>query len=289
MQSEKKGKRIRPLLTTLCTTAAGEDWEKAIHAACAIELIHNFSLIHDDIEDNGETRRGKPAVWTRWGLAKGINAGDAMFAAAFAVMCSQTELTPQQSNACTRLLAQTCIALTEGQQLDIGYETRESITIDNYMQMIKRKTAALISCCTEMGALIGGLGENDRNLFRSFGENLGIAFQILDDWLGIWGDPTVTGKSVCSDLLEKKKSYPVILGMHKSKRFHEKWILGNSTLDEIPIIADWLVKVGIQDEVEGEIRKWTDLALDDINKIRCEEEIKAGLKELTNKLLIREY
>jgi len=285
--AEKKGKRIRPLLTALSTAAAGQDWRKAIPAASAIELIHNFSLIHDDIEDNGDLRRGKLAVWKKWGLAKGINAGDAMFAAAFAVLSSHTEFSPQKSNACTQLLAKSCIALIEGQQLDIVYESRESISVDEYMQMIKGKTAALIACCTEMGALIGDLDDKNRIQYRSFGENLGIAFQILDDWLGVWGDPADTGKSISSDLMEKKKSFPIILGIEKSNRFLEKWMLGEVHPEEISMMAEWLEHDGIKEEVEKQIRKWTDLALADLEKINCEDQIKIGLRELTNKLLMR--
>lgn len=286
-QTGKKGKRIRPLLTALCTAGAGQDWRKAIPAACAIELIHNFSLIHDDIEDNGDTRRGKLSVWKKWGLAKGINSGDAMFAVAFEVLSSNEVLDDQQSLKCIRLLANTCIALTEGQQLDIDYETRESISPDEYLLMIKGKTAALIACCTETGALIGELDEKKRSQYRSFGENLGIAFQLQDDWLGIWGDPAITGKSISSDLVERKKSYPIIMGMLKSKRFNEKWLLGEIQPDDINILADWLDQDGIKAEVEEKIRYWTEKAQQDLNTMDCIVEIKMSLTEFTNQLLNR--
>ena len=286
-QTGKKGKRIRPLLTALCTAGAGQDWRKAIPAACAIELIHNFSLIHDDIEDNGDTRRGKLSVWKKWGLAKGINSGDAMFAVAFEVLSSNEVLDDQQSLKCIRLLANTCIALTEGQQLDIDYETRESISPDEYLLMIKGKTAALIACCTETGALIGELDGKNRSQYRSFGENLGIAFQLQDDWLGIWGDPAITGKSISSDLVERKKSYPIIMGMLKSKRFNEKWLLGEIQPDDINILADWLDQDGIKAEVEEKIRYWTEKAQQDLNTMDCIVEIKMSLTEFTNQLLNR--
>jgi geranylgeranyl diphosphate synthase type I len=286
-QTGKKGKRIRPILTALCTAGAGQDWRKSLPAACAIELIHNFSLIHDDIEDNGDMRRGKPAVWKKWGLAKGINAGDAMFAAAFDVLSSNKGLNDQLTLNCIHLLAKTCIALTEGQQLDIDYETRELISPDEYFQMIKGKTATLISCCTETGALIGELDEENRRLYRSFGENLGIAFQILDDWLGIWGDPAVTGKSINSDLLEKKKSYPVVLGVLKSKRFHEKWVLAEVQPDEIPLLTAWLEQDGIKAKVEEEIRYWTKKAQQDLETMDCIDDLKMSLNEFANHLLNR--
>jgi geranylgeranyl diphosphate synthase type I len=287
-QTEKKGKRIRPLLTALCTAGAGQNWRKAIPAACAIELVHNFSLIHDDIEDNGDTRRGKLSVWKKWGLAKGINSGDAMFAAAFEVLSSNEVLDDQQSLICIRLLANTCIALTEGQQLDIDYETRESISPDEYLLMIKGKTAALIACCAETGALIGELDEKNRSQYRAFGENLGIAFQLQDDWLGIWGDPANTGKSISSDLVERKKSYPIIMGMLKSKRFNEKWLLGEIQPDDISILADWLDQDGIKAGVEEKIRYWTEKAQQNLETMDCMDEIRMSIKIFTQQLLSRQ-
>lgn len=286
-QIGKRGKRIRPMLTALCTAGAGQDWKKSIPSACAIELIHNFSLIHDDIEDNGDTRRGKPAVWKKWGLAKGINAGDAMFAAAFEVLSRNEVLNDQQTLKCMRLLANTCIALTEGQQLDIDYETRESISPEEYLLMIKGKTAALIACCTETGALIGELDEENLRQYRSFGENIGIAFQIQDDWLGIWGDPAVTGKSISSDLVERKKSYPIILGMLKSKRFQEKWMIGEIQSDEVSTLADWLDQDGIKTDVEEKIRYWSDRAQQNLENMDCIDKKKIILKEITLRMANR--
>jgi len=251
-------------------------------------LIHNFSLIHDDIEDKGDTRRGKPTVWKKWGLAKGINSGDAMFAAAFDVLSGNEVLDDQQTLKCIRLLANTCIALTEGQQLDIDYETRESISPEEYFHMIKGKTAALIACCTETGALVGELDEKNRSQYRSFGENLGIAFQLQDDWLGIWGDPAITGKSISSDLAEKKKSYPVVQGVLKSNRFHEKWMFGKIRQDEIPMLADWLEEDGIKAEVEEKIRYWTEKAQQDLESMDCTDEIRMSLNIFTQQLLCRQ-
>lgn len=286
-QAGKKGKRVRPVLTALCTAGAGAEWRKSVPAACAIELIHNFSLIHDDIEDNGDIRRGKPAVWKKWGLAKGINAGDAMFATAFDVLSSNQTLSDQQNLSCTRLLGKTCIALTEGQQLDIEYEMRETVSPEDYLRMVIGKTAALIACCTEMGALIGGLAEESQREYRSLGQNLGLAFQIMDDWLGIWGDPAVTGKSISSDLLEKKKSYPVVLGFNRSKRFQEKWTDGLTQLEDITLLAEWLEEDGIKAEVEEEIRIWTKKALQNLETMDCIDEFKTNLFEFTHKLLNR--
>ena len=285
---EKQGKRIRPLLTLLCTEGCGGDWEAAIPAAVSIELIHNFSLIHDDIEDNGLSRRSKDTVWVKWGLAKGINSGDAMFTSAYFALNNMKGTIPSVSliNA-FQLLSATCLELTIGQQLDIDFETREEITIADYYRMISGKTAALLSCCTQMGALISGLGLEEQSCFSRFGKELGMAFQIYDDWLGIWGDPLVTGKSASSDLVEGKKSLPVLIGFEKSKRFHKRWVKKAITQEESVTLAEWLSEDKVEESVINEFRIWNSKALETLNSLRCDNHIRSALTELAEKLLMR--
>lgn len=287
-KEERKGKRIRPLLTALCAEGAGTDWRFAIPTAAAIELVHNFSLIHDDIEDNSEQRRGKLTVWKNWGLPKGINVGDAMFASAFHLISSaKNPLSTEIKLKVLELLSETCIQLTEGQQLDIDYVERDNINKEEYFRMVEGKTAALIACSTRMGALIGGLDRKDQEFYSQFGNYLGIAFQILDDWLGIWGDPRTTGKSACSDLIERKKSYPIILGFEKSDRFQQQWHSGAVSGEDAQVIADFLIEDGIRDMVEDEYLLWTKRALDKLEQMNCKDEMRIILKELSNKLLTR--
>lgn len=287
-KKEKRGKRIRPLLTLLCTEGAGADWKTAIPAATAIELVHNFSLIHDDIEDNGELRRGKEAVWKRWGLAKGLNAGDAMFAAAFFVLTAYEKVSSSNIDLKTiELLSNTCVKLTEGQQMDIDFEFREMVTQSEYFEMIDKKTAELISCSTLMGATIGGLEKRQQILYEDYGRNLGIAFQIYDDWLGIWGDPEITGKSASSDLMEGKKSLPIILGLKYSKKFRISWKSGNFTAASLEELSNYLEEGGVKKMVENEYRLWTDKALESLENMHCRSGVKIILIELTNKLLTR--
>ncbi len=285
--ASRKGKRIRPVLTALCTEGAGEDWGKSIPAACAIELVHNFSLIHDDIEDNSAKRRGEESVWKKWGLAKGINSGDAMYSAALSVLGENETLDEATTLSCLNLLSHTCLALTEGQELDIHYEDKKEISIEEYFRMVKGKTSALIACCTQIGALIGGLNEEEQENYRLFGEHLGIAFQIVDDWLGVWGEPHVTGKSASSDLLEEKKSFPVVLGFQYSTRFTMMWHSEPVEPHDIADLVHQLDVDGIKSRVEEEFKKWTHQALKDLEMINCREAIKNLLKEFTNKLLIR--
>lgn len=208
------GKRIRPLLCLWSCEAVGCKWQDALPAAAALELIHNFSLIHDDIQDNSESRRGRPTVWQVWGLAQGINAGDAMFVLAQQALDElPARLSLERFVGIHRAFNSAILKLTQGQYLDLAYERADQVTPDQYLEMVRGKTAALLSAACEIGARHG---TNDPKIFRTFanyGENLGIAFQIADDVLGLWGDPKITGKPVNADLLSRKKSYPVLYAM----------------------------------------------------------------------------
>jgi geranylgeranyl diphosphate synthase type I len=205
------GKRLRPLLCLLSCEAAGGDWRAALPAAAAIELVHNFSLIHDDIEDSSAKRRGRPTLWSLWGPAHGINAGDAMLMLARLAM---SELSAEAVGTATvlqamRILDSTCLQLCQGQYLDMAYEGRLDVSSEAYLEMIALKTAALMAASTWLGALIGGAtGTLDE--YREFGRNLGLAFQMEDDLLGIWGDPATTGKPAADDIRSRKMTLPVI-------------------------------------------------------------------------------
>lgn len=212
------GKRIRPLLCLWCCEAVGGNWRDALPAAAAVELIHNFSLIHDDIQDNSEARRGRPTLWKLWGMPQAINAGDAMFVLAQQAMDELPgSLSLAQYIAIQRVFHAATLKLTQGQYLDLGYERADQVTLNDYFDMIGGKTAALLAGACEIGAR---LGTGEAQLYRTlanYGESLGIAFQIADDVLGLWGDPEVTGKSARTDLLSRKKSYPVLYAMQSER------------------------------------------------------------------------
>ncbi len=211
------GKRIRPILLLLSAEAAGGHWEAAIPAAAAVELLHNFSLIHDDIQDDSETRHNRPTVWKVWGRANAINAGDAMFALAYRAMARLTETTsPEVALACWQIFNATNLELTRGQHLDMRFEHQTEVTVEEYLSMVSGKTAALVAACAQIGALIGCGNTQTAAHFAEYGSNLGIAFQIHDDILGIWGDPRVTGKSAATDIISRKKSLPVLYGLTHS-------------------------------------------------------------------------
>ena len=206
------GKRLRPILCLLSCAELGGDPSQALPAAAAIELLHNFSLIHDDIEDGDEIRHHRPTVWKVWGIPLGINAGDAMFTLAFAAMqrLTQRGLNSKSTLAVLNQFTQACLTLTEGQFLDISFEARPVISVDEYMHMIQCKTAALIGASVAIGARIANATANQQTDMLQFGQAMGLAFQIQDDILGIWGDPAITGKPVGNDILNRKKSLPLL-------------------------------------------------------------------------------
>ena len=212
------GKRVRPVLCLLACAACAGNWEQALPAGAAIELMHNFTLIHDDIEDYDKTRRGRPTVWALWGQAQGINAGDALFALTqlALVRLAGRGVPAPTVVAAFGLLNRTCLTLTAGQYLDIGFESRDDVSISEYLAMVEGKTAALVACACEMGALVAAAPDAQRECLRAFGHHLGIAFQMHDDVLGIWGDPAVTGKPVGADIAKRKKSLPILHGLERS-------------------------------------------------------------------------
>ncbi len=209
------GKRIRPMLCLLACAACGGDAQQALPAAAGLELLHNFSLLHDDIEDNSPIRRHRPTAWRLFGLPLALNAGDAMFSLAHMAF---HRLPGRGVSAATTLAAlhvfdATCTVLTEGQYLDMAFETREDVEVHDYFRMIQGKTGALLGAAPQIGALIAGAAPDVAAAFRRYGQALGMAFQLQDDVLGIWGAEDLTGKSAASDILSKKKSLAVLYAL----------------------------------------------------------------------------
>jgi len=210
-----QGKRLRPMLCLLACEAVGGRFEHALPAAAAIELVHNFSLIHDDIEDGSSLRRHRATVWKLWGLAHGINCGDGMLSAAFVKLSRLPErgVAAQQAVSALRILAEVCLTLTEGQHLDMAFETQMDVNLDDYLSMIDKKTAALVGCATHLGALLGGADPDTVAAYARFGEHLGLAFQVVDDLLGIWGQEYQTGKPTSADIRTRKKTLPIVYAL----------------------------------------------------------------------------
>ena len=287
--SDARGKRIRPLLVVLACAAAGGDWEKALPAAAAVELVHNFSLIHDDIQDNSPLRRGRTTVWVHWGIPQAINAGDAMLTLAHLELLRLTEACPPEITLqAAHVLQHACLQLTKGQFLDMAYEDLTNLSLDLYWQMVSGKTAALLGACTELGALIARVPPACRGAYRDFGKYLGLAFQAQDDIMGIWGDAEVTGKSAESDLLEGKKSLPILYGLNRVDAFARRWAEGPVRPDEVPALASQLEAGGARAFTEQSAREMTGQALLALDRAQPAGEAGRELAALADSLLKRQ-
>jgi geranylgeranyl diphosphate synthase type I len=286
--TEAQGKRLRPLLVTLCAAAVGENWEHALPAAAAVELLHNFSLIHDDIEDDSQLRRGRPTVWAKWGRELAINAGDAMYALAFSAAAGLDKtLGIESSHQACCILSDACIQLTGGQHLDILYQGANRLALDSYWPMVTGKTAALLGACTELGALCGGADSGVRKAFKLFGYSLGLAFQIQDDWLGIWGEESITGKSALSDILSRKKSLPVLFGLENDPEFLNLWSMEPMN----PAIAEKCVQIlvsnGAREFAESQADQYLQDSLKALEQVNLKDEAEAVLRQFTLLLVDR--
>jgi geranylgeranyl diphosphate synthase type I len=201
------GKALRPTLTLLAAEVVGGSASAAVPAAVAVELAHDFSLLHDDVMDGDVTRRHRPTAWTVFGRNAAILAGDALLALAFDVLATSGH---PDAQAGMRMISSAVQSLVHGQSLDVEFEERNDVALAECTGMARCKTGALLACATAIGALFGGGRPAQVDHLRAFGDELGLAFQLVDDLLGIWGDPEVTGKPVYSDLHNRKKSLPVV-------------------------------------------------------------------------------
>lgn len=242
------GKKFRPALTLLSCQAVGGKPEKALKAAAAIELTHTFSLIHDDIMDNDDTRRGKPAVHKVWGEPLAILAGDSLFAKSFELLSQSAEdnIAYERVVDALQVLTNSCINICEGQALDMAFEDTFNVTKDEYMNMIYKKTGDLITASTTIGAIMGGASSNEIQALRTYGKQIGLAFQIQDDYIDLTGDESI-GKPVGSDLVEGKKTFMVVYALEKAnKEDHDRLVELLEANDEsiIPEAMEILEKYG---------------------------------------------
>jgi geranylgeranyl diphosphate synthase, type I len=206
------GKSVRPTITLLAAAAVGAPAEDAVPGAVALELVHNFSLVHDDLMDGDRERRHRPTVWALFGSSEAILAGDALAALAYAVLLDAND---EPGRRAARELTDATLEMIRGQSEDMDFESRIDVTEDEVLQMCAHKTGALISCAAALGAILGRGGDAQVAALRAFGSHVGIAFQAVDDVLGIWGEPGVTGKPAASDLRQHKKTLPVVHALAK--------------------------------------------------------------------------
>ena len=266
------GKRMRPLLGLLAYASITGDHRAALPGAAAVELGHNFSLVHDDIEDGDRERRHRPTLWSLHGIPQAVNTGDAMYSLSRIALYRLSDLGFSDAKVLRlmRLYDETCLRLCEGQYIDIWTSEQDAImSVELYFDMIGRKTAALISASIEAGALLATDDENVIARYRAFGWALGIAFQLNDDLLGIWGAEQATGKQA-SDLAHRKKTLPVIYALeHAGAADRERLIaleaLVEPSADELAEIVALLERSGARDYTRDEARRYRDQALAELD------------------------
>jgi geranylgeranyl diphosphate synthase type I len=244
--------------------ATDVEWTSALPFAVAVELVHSFSLVHDDVQDRGAERRGRPSVWAKWGEAQAINVGDYLFAAAHSAALRDPGLPAESRLRGVGTLIDACMALSRGQHLDMAFERRDDVTVDDYLEMVRGKTAALLGAACELGAIAGGVQRAERQLFRAFGEHLGMAFQVRDDLLGIWGDPAVMGKPA-ADIADRKKTLPILLGVQRSPEVRDR--IARGCADDVWRVVALLEETGAFQESRTRMLAHAAAALDVLDAV----------------------
>ena len=284
------GKRIRPLLTLMTAEIFNSDYKKALPAAMAVEVFHNFSLIHDDIMDDAPLRRGAKTVHEKWNLNTGILSGDAMLILAYQYF---EQYEPIIFKDLAKLFSKTALEVCEGQQWDVDFEIRDDVTIPEYIKMIENKTAVLVAAAMKMGAIIAKTSELNANLIYEFGLNLGIAFQLQDDYLDAFGDEKTFGKQIGGDIIENKKTYLYLKALEFSNNeqaeqlLHLYSIQPSDNEDKINAIKDIFINSGASEATQKAIQDYTQKAFETLEKIDISSENKTVLKTFGENLMGR--
>lgn len=284
------GKRMRPVLTLMSAEVFDADYLKAINAATAVEVFHNFSLIHDDIMDDAPLRRGNQTVHEKWNINTGILSGDAMLILAYQFFESYE---PKIFRELAKLFSKTALEVCEGQQYDVDFETRDDVSIVEYLKMIEYKTAVLVAAAMKMGAIVAETSEENANLIYDFGLNLGIAFQIQDDYLDAFGNPETFGKQVGGDIIENKKTFLYIKALEfatqteKEQLLHLFSIQPNVNTDKIQLVKEIFNSSGASLATQQAIKDYTFEAFKTLEKIDISDEKKQVLKKFGESLMSR--
>ena len=285
------GKRLRPTLTLMTTDCFGGDVSAALDAALAIEVFHNFSLIHDDIMDKAPLRRGQQTVHEKWDLNTGILSGDAMLIMAYKLFEGYNA---EQFQQLTTLFSKTALQVCEGQQYDIDFETRSDVTIPEYIKMIEYKTAVLVAAAMQMGAIVAGASFEDQQKCYDFGKNLGIAFQLQDDYLDAFGDPNTFGKQVGGDILENKKTYLFLKALEFSSN-EDQQLLNHlfssehtkNPEEKVHIVKNIFRTSGSSEATQNAIQYYTSKAFSVLEQLTIAKHNKEALKAFGTNLMER--
>ncbi|HBL78942.1 MAG: polyprenyl synthetase [Aequorivita sp.] len=285
------GKRIRPALTLMVCDFFGTDFKKAMSAALAVELFHNFSLIHDDIMDNAPVRRGKRTVHEKWDVNTAILSGDAMLILAYRFF---ENYEPTMFHELAKLFSETALQVCEGQQLDMDFETRDDVTLVEYIQMIDHKTAVLLGAAMKMGAIVAEVSESDKDKIYQFGRNLGIAFQLQDDYLDVFGNPETFGKQVGGDIISNKKTFLYLMAVGEGTSAqaeeleHLFTINPKDPADKIATVKEIFLSSGAAEATQAEIEKFSHLAYSLLDEIDISEDKKILLRKFGKDLMERD-
>ena len=281
------GKLLRPALCLLCCQAVGGDWRRALPAAAALELLHNFTLIHDDVEDASVQRHGRQTLWSLWGEAQAINAGDGMLALAHQTLLRLPDqgYPAEQVLQAAQMLDEATLRLCEGQHQDLAYAEEREISREGYLEMIEGKTAAPLAASGGIGALLGGGTVETIDALSEFGRRLGLAFQIRDDVLGIWGDVEETGKPIGDDLRAGKSSYPLVIalaGASPEERAALQTLLSDGALgdDAVRRACALLEQLGAREESERNAQQHAEAAIASLAGLSLEPQRRGELEHL---------
>ena len=284
------GKRIRPVLTLMAADIFSSDYKKAMPAALAVEVFHNFTLVHDDIMDDAPLRRGKVTVHEKWDISTGILSGDAMLILAYQYF---ENYEPIVFRKLAQLFSKTALEVCDGQQLDVDFETRNDVTIDEYINMIRLKTSVLVAAALKMGAIVAESSEEDANLIYDFGLNLGLAFQLQDDYLDTFGDPETFGKQVGGDIIVNKKTFlylTALEGCNVSEKEKLTTLFSQSPEDpteKIAVVKELFVSTGAAQASIKEMEKYTAKANSLLDKINISEDKKEAFRGFGDWLMKR--
>lgn len=293
---EGAGKALRPTLCLWACQAMGADWRTALPAAAALELVHNFSLVHDDIQDGDRERRHRPTVWSLWGQPQAINAGDSLLILGRLVMLRLAErgVAPAKVIEACRVLDEACLTMIEGQCLDIGFEGEREVSVEAYLDMIAKKTGALLGASLHLGALVAVDDEPLLKRFARCGHLLGLAFQIRDDILGVWGTADVTGKPVAADIRRRKKCLPVVYAMAVARAEEREQLLrvysqGTPGDEEVSTVLRLLDSHRAYDHCQQMAQERVEQALAELATVDIERTARQEFETVTNFVLGREF
>jgi len=285
------GKRLRPVLTLMTAEIFGANHKEALNAALAVEVFHNFSLVHDDIMDDAPLRRGEQTVHEKWNLNTGILSGDAMLIQAYQLFESYENNT---FRGLAQIFSKTALEVCEGQQYDVDFEVRNDVTEAEYLKMIEYKTAVLVGAAMKMGALVAGASEDDTQKIYDFGRLLGVAFQLQDDYLDAFGDPETFGKQVGGDIIENKKTYLYLKAIENATKEDKEQLMtmfanknGLSNDSKIELTKEIFVKTGASELTKKAIKEYTQKALDLLNTLGVSSDKKQVLVDLSEGLMYR--